>query len=121
MKIAKIIYVLFLLSGFGSNVALAERTSTSGQVSAYTDHFGIVNAVYLKESRIVVSDIDLHYTHGSGFYKDSGARISNIGKELKPGTPVKFHYYKKSSVFVLKDLKIISEREYKNSQKMDED
>jgi hypothetical protein len=122
MKILKIFFALCLLSVlFGSNFALADRENLSEQRASYIDQYGTVDAVYLKESRMVVSDMNLHYTHGSGFYKNSGARISNIGNELKPGTPVKFHYYKKSPILILKDLKIISEREYTNSQKPDGD
>lgn len=121
MTKSKIIYTLLLLPVFGCNFALADNTASSEKGSSYVDQYGIVNVVYLGESRIVVSDVNLHFTFGSGFYKASGARISNIVNELKPGTPVKYHFYRKSSNRVLKDLKIISKREYENSQKPDRD
>ncbi len=121
MKQSKVIYALLLLPVFGCNLALADNTASSEKRSSYVDQYGIVNAVYLDESRLVVSDVNLHFTFGSRFYKASGARISNVGNELKPGTPVKYHFYRKSSNRVLKDLKIISKQEFKKSQRSDDD
>lgn len=116
MKILSIKYTLFLLYFFSNGIVLAESSS------AFTDHYGKVDAVYSKYSRLVISDLDLHYTYGSSFYKESGARITNIGNELKVGTPVNFLFFKNSAGhLVIKKLKIISEREFRRSQKSDRD
>ncbi|MCK5830696.1 MAG: hypothetical protein KAH20_10380 [Methylococcales bacterium] len=111
MKISSLIYMLFLLYSFSNKIALAESSS------AFTDHYGKVNAVNSKYSHVVISDFRLHYTDGSDFYKESGAPISNIGNELKSGMPVKVSYFKNSSGdFVIKKLIIISEQEFRKSR-----
>jgi len=116
MKLHTIKFIFLLLSVFGGNLVLADVDSSSEQGSIYTDYYGIVNVVYEKESRMVISDLGLNYTYASGFYNASGKRISNISNELKLGTPVKFHFYQKSSGNLLKDLKIISKREFDRSE-----
>jgi len=95
---------------------LAERNSRSEKESVFTDHYGVVNAIYSDESRIVISDVSLLYKHGSAFFNAQGRRISDIKRALKPGTAVKYHYYQKPPNLLLKDVKVISMREFNKTQ-----
>ena len=114
MKIYKIIYTLFIV--FSCASVLAEGNTRSEKKSAFTDHYGIVNAIYADESRIVISDVSLLYKHSSAFYNAQGRRISNIKRKLKPGTVVKYHYYQKPPNLILKDVKVISMREFNRAK-----
>ncbi len=115
MKIHRVIYILSLLSVFGAATVQAEFLPSKNS-SVYKDYYGIVNAVYPKESRLVISDMSVIYNHASRFHDTSGNKISNITHALKSGTPIKFHIYQKPPYLILKDLKIISMQEYKRSQ-----
>jgi hypothetical protein len=112
MKIQKIVLTLCFISLFASESLLADRKNSSEQGSAFTDYYGKVNAIYSEESRMVISDISLLIQQGSRFQHANGSRIANIKHTLKPGTPVKYRYYTKQPNLVLKDLKIISMREF---------
>ena len=114
MKIYKIIYTLFIV--FSCASVLAEGNARSEKKSVFTDHYGIVNAIYSDESRIVISDVSLLYKHGSAFYNAQGRRISDIKRAFKPGTAVKYHYYQKPPNLILKDMKVISMREFNKAK-----
>ena len=118
MKRHRIIYIIGLISAIVCTPVLAENASFAEENSSYTDHYGIVDAIYIKESRLVISDINILYDHSSGFYGGNDSRIFKLKKRLKPGTPVKYHYYQKPPNLILKDLKIISKREFKKSQNL---
>ncbi len=119
MKIYRIMTALFLV--FSCASVLADSRLRSEKDSAYQDHYGIVNAIYSDESRIVIDDVSLLYKHGSAFINAQGRRFSGIKKAIKPGVAVKYHYYQQSANLVLKDIKLISMSELnklrtKNSQ-----
>lgn len=109
------IYMIAYIFSIVSMPLAAESAIFSEQSSSYDDHYGIINAIYTEESRLVISDVSLIYDHASGFYKRNGSRIKNFERRLKPGTPVIYHYYQQAPNLVLKDLKIVSMREYKKS------
>lgn len=111
MKTQGIPQLLFLILMLGCASIQAEPKKGS----AATVAFGIVNAIYPKESRMVIDDYSFRYTTNTKFYSSSG-KTSAGSKKLKPGTPIKFHAYEKSSQIILKDLKVISLREYKKHQ-----
>ncbi|MFK5950060.1 MAG: hypothetical protein QM500_14955 [Methylococcales bacterium] len=118
MKTRKTIYTLCLLSIFISMPVKAERDISSGKNPDNVDHYGIVDAVYSDKSCLIITDRLFCYTHESGFYNKSGQRIFSIGNTLKPGTPVIFHSYQKATKLMIKNLKIISMREFKKSKKL---
>jgi len=96
---------------------MAERNDSSETNSVYTDHYGIVDAIYLKESRIVISDMNYQYKkRSSSFFNIDGKRFSKLKKVLTIGTPVKFHYNdNRAPVLMIKDLTVIPMREYEKS------
>jgi hypothetical protein len=114
MKIYRIIFTLLLALSCAS--VFAQSNSRSEKKSVFTDHYGIVNAIYSDESRIVISDVSLLYKHSSAFYNAQGRRVSSIKNILKPGTAVIYHYYQKSPNLILKDVKVISMREHNKAK-----
>lgn len=114
MKKYGIVYTLFLILVVWTGLVSADRRSSS----SFSEHYGIVVAIYPKESRLVISDMNLHYTYGTGFYKESGARLSIIKNELKLRSPVRFSFYKTKAGLVLKTLKIVSKREARSSREL---
>ncbi len=87
----------------------------SSKSSAFVDYYGFVNAVYPKESRIVISDMSLLYNNGSLIRNRGGSVISDIVSVLKPGTAVKYHVISKPPYLILRDLIVVSERELSHS------
>ena len=114
MKICNIIFTLLLV--FSSAFVLAESNIRSEKKSVFTDHYGIVDAVYAKESRVVINDESLLYNHSSTIYNAQGRRVSNIDKILKPGMAVKYHYYEKSPYLIIKDIRVISKRAFNKAK-----
>lgn len=116
MKIGNLNYILLLLSFFASSAALAKGDSLSEQTLDDTIYYGIVYQVYSDQALVVISDMQIHYTKGSGFYDSANAKISNIRQKLRAGTPVKFNIYQKELGAELKDLQIISRSEFDKSE-----
>lgn len=116
MKIGKLIYMLFLLSIFASNPISAESRNSSKQIFDDTTYYGIVYQLYSEQSLLVISDMRVFYTKDSGFYDDTNVRISSIRQKLRAGTPVKFNIYQNKLGDELKDLQIISKREFDKSE-----
>jgi hypothetical protein len=116
MKIQKMLFTFFLLSVCGTESVLAEDR-TSENSAAYTDQYGIVDAVYPEELRMVINDTSILYKHKSLFFKANGDKISyNKKRALPKGTPV-IYQVKGKPPYTLRGLKIISMREYKKSTK----
>lgn len=115
MKTLKISQLLYLILIFGCASIQAETMSEPEKDSVSPVLFGKVDAIYPKESRMVIDDYSYKYTANTKFYYDSGK--TGGANSLKPGTPVKFHAYSKPPYTILKDLKIISSGEFKESQK----
>ncbi len=116
MKIHKIIQLFFLISLFGSTNIMA-KDSISGNSATFADAYGIIDAVYPEEMRLVINDRSIVYKRESSFFKANGDIIARIKKNLPKGTPVVYQLAKKSSFIYLRGLKIISMREYKNARK----
>lgn len=116
MKVHRTIQLFFLISVLGTSTsALAADNSVN------TETYGIVDAVYPKESRMVIDDTSILYNQNSSFFKANGDSISNIKSALPTGTPIIYQVIKKPPFLIIHGLKIISMREYKNSQEKDED
>ncbi len=119
MKTNKIIQLFFLISLFGSANIMA-KDSMSGNSATFSDTYGIIDAVYPEEMRLVINDMSIEYRRDSSFFKANGDDITRIKRTLPKGTPVIYQLAKKSSFIFLRGLKIISMREYKNSQRNDD-
>lgn len=118
MKTQSITHTFYLILVFSCASVQAETMSRTKTDTVYTARFGIVNAVYTNESRMVISDISLLYKYETNFYNIDGNRISDISNKLKSGTPVKYYYYQKPPYLILKDLKIITMHEFNESKKV---
>lgn len=116
MKIQGIPQILYLILVLGCTSVQAETKPESEKGSVSPLLFGKVDAIYAKESRMVIDDYSFRYTAETKFYYASGS-TSASSKNLKPGTLVKFHAVRKPPYTILIDLKIISSREYKEAQK----
>ncbi len=114
MKIHRIIQLFFLISVLGTTNSMAEDSSVN------TETYGIVDAVYPEESRIIIDDTSVLYNHESSFFKANGDSFYDKKSALPTGTPVIYQVIKKPPYLIIHGLKIISMQEYKNSQSNDD-
>lgn len=109
MRIFRIIFTTILVT--------ACISVNAGDQSVYIDHYGVVDELYVDEKRVIIDDQNLNYNQMSIFYNARGRVVRGIKSILKPGVAVKYHYYQESEEMLLKDVKVISVREYEKSIK----
>lgn len=91
--------VFFLLPAMASSEEMDESS------------YGVIDAVYLHESRLVIDDASILYTDQSRFKNSFGRQLSDVGK-VKKRSYVKYSLIEDGESLTLRELQIISKQEY---------
>ena len=75
--------------------------------------YGIVDAIYPEESRVVIDDMSIQYNDQSDFKNLFGRKLSGSEKKLKTGTAVKYQIGNRGKSSFIEKLEVISKRKYK--------
>lgn len=86
------------------------------------DSYGIIDAIYPEESRIVIGDRSINFDSRSRFNGEQGETIIDMKVSRIIGSYAKFHVTPtgKESLFLI-DLTLISESEFNQSQEQGRD
>jgi len=74
--------------------------------------YGIIDAIYPDESRVVIGDISIKYDNQSNFKNLFGRVLSGSEKTLKPGTMVRYRIANQGKTPLIQELEVISKRKY---------
>jgi len=111
MKYTKILILFSFMFGMISNTVQADDYQSN------TYSFGVINAVYQNELRIVINDSSINFNSVSDLRDQYDETILNISGELKKGVYVKYQTSQTSnSTKFLTNLKVISKYEFDEHQ-----
>ncbi len=116
MKHNKVLIISALLLG------LFCHNAYSDDVESESDSYGVIDALYPEEYRIIIDDRSFYYNSQSDLRNKRGETILNISSLLQKGIFVKYHFLpaEKPALFLV-NLKIISEQELNESLEFDGD
>jgi len=111
MKIKEIMVGLALTTLLISTPIMADMDSLEeGRVDKAL--YGIVDAIYPEESRVVIDDMSIQYNDQSDFKNLFGRKLSGSEKKLKTGTAVKYQIGNRGKSSFIEKLEVISKRKY---------
>jgi len=110
MKHNKVLIISALFLGLFCNNVYSDN------VESENASYGVIDAIYHEESRVIIDDRSFNYNSQSDLRNKRGDTILNISSSLQKGSFVKYHFIpaKKPALFLV-DLKIISEQELNES------
>ncbi len=113
MKNKLIISWFFLITLLGSTTVIADDSSLEQKEGAENTYsYGIINAIYPEESRVVIDDMSIQYDNQSAFKNLFGRTLSGTEKILKAGSMVRYRIGSQGKTQFIQELEVISKRKY---------
>ncbi len=112
MKIKEITCRLILTALLTHTSLTVADNSSSEESSADEAIYGIVDATYPEESRVVIDDMSIQYNDQSDFKNLFGRTLSGTEKGLKKGVAVRYRLGNQGKTTFIQELEVISKRKY---------
>ena len=114
------VLLIFLFCQAAINTAVADQREKINRVYQ-TESYGRIDAIYPKDSRLIIDDMVYVFTQKTHFRNPYGDTVLKLENTIKPGMWVKTRYIKHGDVPVLTDIKVTTQREVEQSRRISDD